>query len=244
MISGHFTPRCYEVLTADDGAAAVEICRHEKPDVILLDIQLPGDSGWVVLVRLKEHPQTRHIPIAVVSVVDEPSKSRALGATAHFTKPITRAQLAGFLQREAVEVIVAAQHGVAPHPASGPTILLAEDNEANIQTIGGYFEDKGYVMHYATNGAIAVKLARELRPALILMDIQMPVMDGLAAIEAIRSDAAMKSIPIVALTALAMPGDRERCLAAGATDYMSKPVSLKSLASLVQQLLPGRAAGK
>jgi CheY-like chemotaxis protein len=70
------------------------------------------------------------------------------------------------------------------------------------------------------------------------MDIQMPVMDGLAAIREIRTDAALKDIPIVALTALVMPGDRERCLAAGATDYRSKPVSLKALAARVKRLLP------
>ena len=77
------------------------------------------------------------------------------------------------------------------------------------------------------------------------MDIQMPVMDGLTAIREIRANAAMKDIPIVALTALAMPGDRERCLAAGATDYMSKPVNLKALAELVvaQRLSKTRGMG-
>jgi len=220
------------------GDKTMETVLMERPDVILLDIQLPGDSGWVVLVRLKQHPQTRDIPVAVVSVVDEPGKSRALGAAAHFTKPITRLQLASFLQREVVSMLPGGSHGAAPIPDNSSTILLAEDNKANIQTIGGYLEEKGYVMHYANNGALAVKLARQLRPALILMDIQMPVMDGLAAIMAIRTDAAMRTIPIVALTALAMPGDRERCMAAGATDYMSKPVSMKSLYELVKRLLP------
>jgi CheY-like chemotaxis protein len=95
-------------------------------------------------------------------------------------------------------------------------------------------------MHYAINGLLAVKMARELRPALILMDIQMPVLDGLAAIREIRADPAMAATPIVALTALAMPGDRERCLSAGATDYMSKPVSLKALAEMVNRLAPVR----
>ncbi len=224
------------------GEESVEAALRERPDVILLDVLLPGDSGWVVLVRLKENPETRDIPVAVISVVDEPEKSRALGAVAHFTKPVTRAQLADFLQREAVPLSPLAPRGVAPLLSTGPTVLLAEDNEANVQTIGGYLEDKGYAMHYAANGALAVKLARELRPALILMDIQMPVMDGLAAIREIRSDAAMRTVPIVALTALAMPGDRERCLAEGATDYMSKPVSLKALAELVARLVPGNAA--
>jgi PAS domain S-box-containing protein len=226
------------------GDNTVETVLRERPDVILLDIQLPGDSGWVVLVRLKEHPQTRHIPVAVVSVVDEPRKSVTLGAAAHFTKPITRAQLATFLQREVVTLVPAPAYNAPSFPASGPTILLAEDNEANVQTIGGYLEDKGYVMHYASNGAVAVDLARSLRPALILMDIQMPVMDGLTAIVEIRKDTAMCAIPIVALTALAMPGDRERCVAAGSTDYMSKPVSLKALADVVKRLLPNQQAGR
>jgi len=217
---------------------------REQPDVILLDILLPGDSGWVVLVRLKEHPGTRDIPVAVVSVVDEPEKSLALGAAAHFTKPVTRAQLAGFLQRDVLAVHPPAPQGVALALPTGPTILLAEDNEANVQTMGGYLEDKGYAMNYAVNGIVAVKLARELRPALILMDIQMPVMDGMAAIREIRADATLNAIPIVALTALAMPGDRERCLAAGATGYMSKPVHLKALAELVQRLVPNHGNGQ
>ena len=97
-------------------------------------------------------------------------------------------------------------------------------------------------MHFALNGLIAVQLARELRPALILMDIQMPMMDGLTATRELRADAAFKEVPIIALTALAMSGDRERCLAAGATDYMSKPVELKELAALMEKLLGKRDA--
>jgi CheY-like chemotaxis protein len=131
---------------------------------------------------------------------------------------------------------------IAPSHPTGPTILLAEDNEANIQTLGGYLEDKGYAMHYARNGLGAIELARELRPALIVMDIQMPVMDGLTAIRKIRADATFAGIPIVALTALAMPGDRERCLAAGATDYLSKPVCLKAFVALLEKHI-GQVSG-
>jgi len=223
------------------GDLSIEAILRARPDVILLDIQLPGDSGWVVLVRLKEHPDTRDIPVAVVSVVDEPGRSKALGAAAHFTKPITRAQLAGFLQRDVVTPLPSDVQPPSQATSGGPSILLAEDNEANVQTMGGYLEDKGFTMHYAANGLVAVELARRLRPALILMDIQMPVMDGLAAIREIRADRAMADVPIVALTALAMSGDRDICLEAGATDYMSKPMSLKSLAALVSRLLPKKA---
>ncbi len=229
------------------GEHSVEAAIRERPDVILLDIQLPNDSGWVVLTKLKEHELTRHIPVVVVSVVDEPEKSRSLGAAAHFTKPVTREQLSQFL-RPLNAVERATRHAGHDETAastaqpSGPVILMAEDNEANIQTIGGYLEAKGYQMHYAHNGHVAVMLTHTLRPSLSLMDIQMPVMDGLTAIKSIRSDTSFKDIPIIALTALAMPGDRERCLLAGATEYVSKPVKLKELVGLLERLLTPAAA--
>ena len=117
-------------------------------------------------------------------------------------------------------------------------VLLVEDNEANIQVIGGYLEDRGCQMQYARNGAEALTVLQQTRPDIILMDLQLPVMDGLTAIGKIRSELGLRDIPIIALTALAMSGDRERALAAGATDYMSKPVRLKALAALMQRLSP------
>jgi PAS domain S-box-containing protein len=124
-----------------------------------------------------------------------------------------------------------------PAALTPPAILLAEDNELNILTITGYLEAKGYRILVARNGAEAVARARESRPALILMDIQMPDMDGLEAIRRIRAQNKAPSLPIIALTALAMPGDRERCLAAGADEYLSKPVSLKGLVAAVDTQL-------
>jgi CheY-like chemotaxis protein len=220
------------------GDSALEAARRERPDVILLDLQLPGESGWVVLARLKDDPEAAGVPVMVVSVVDDPARSLALGAVAHFTKPITRRQLAEFFQRSIEGPATAPVVDRAPASGTGPVVLLAEDNEANVLTIGGYLEDKGYTLRYAANGVEAVALAHEVRPAVILMDIQMPVMDGLTAMAEIRKDARLQSIPIVALTALAMPGDRERCIAAGATEYLTKPVSLKALAELVARLAP------
>ncbi len=87
----------------------------------------------------------------------------------------------------------------------------------------------------ARNGIEAVQMTKQQKPDVILMDIQMPEMDGLEAIQRIRTDAELAMIPIIALTALAMPGDRERCLAAGATEYMTKPVGLKKLVNIISQ---------
>jgi PAS domain S-box-containing protein len=117
------------------------------------------------------------------------------------------------------------------------TILIAEDHETTITTLSGYFAVKGYRVMIARNGWEAVAQTREFHPDIIVMDIQMPEMDGLGAIRHIRSDQHGKSIPIIALTALAMPGDRGQCLAAGADEYFSKPVSLRKLSEVIERLL-------
>ncbi|MDX2100695.1 MAG: PAS domain S-box protein [Leptolyngbyaceae cyanobacterium bins.59] len=128
-------------------------------------------------------------------------------------------------------------------PASSPeirrerTLLLAEDNEANIETLVPYLEAIGYRLILACTGVEAIEKTKSYHPDLILMDIQMPQMDGLEATRQIRADSELAAIPIIALTALAMPGDRERCLAAGVNEYMPKPVRLKQLIKLIDGLL-------
>lgn len=109
------------------------------------------------------------------------------------------------------------------------SVLLAEDNEENILTVKDYLEVKGFEVIVARNGLEALDQTKSKYPDIILMDIQMPDMDGLEAIRRIRIDLGVKDTPIIALTALAMPGDREKCLAAGADEYLSKPVLLKEL---------------
>jgi CheY-like chemotaxis protein len=126
---------------------------------------------------------------------------------------------------------------IQPKPGSFPLILLAEDNEANISTISNYLTAKGYRVLTAKTGQEAIALAQSEHPDLVLMDIQMPGMDGLEAIQQIRRDRNLVNVPIIALTALAMTNDRDRCLAAGANDYLAKPIKLKQLAATIQQLL-------
>jgi len=116
-------------------------------------------------------------------------------------------------------------------------VLLAEDNEANLMMLGEYLQDQGFEVLRAENGREALAKAEETLPDIIIMDIQMPELDGLEAIQRLRMDQRFISTPIIALTALAMSGDRERCLEAGANEYMSKPVSLKTLAEKIQELL-------
>ncbi len=127
---------------------------------------------------------------------------------------------------------------------AAPLILLAEDNEVNITIISSYLKAKRYRIILAKNGDEAIAQAESQNPDLILMDISMQKKNGLEAIQHIRHTSHLVDLPIVALTALAMEGDRERCLAAGANDYLSKPVKLKQLVTMIQELLATKENSK
>ena len=114
-------------------------------------------------------------------------------------------------------------------------ILLVEDNEANLLMTQDYLESYGYQVIPARDGDEALTMMDENPPDLVLMDIQMPGMDGFEVLRRIRLQPRFASVPIIALTALAMPGDRERCLKAGADEYLSKPVELKFLLYAIEK---------
>jgi signal transduction histidine kinase/ActR/RegA family two-component response regulator len=119
----------------------------------------------------------------------------------------------------------------------GKRILLADDNMLNIALFSEYLEDQGYTVVQAKNGREALTIADSTTFDLIIMDIQMPHVDGITAIRSLRENVRYQDFPIIALTALAMPGDKERCLRAGATEYITKPVQLKHLGQRIQHWL-------
>ena len=116
-------------------------------------------------------------------------------------------------------------------------ILLVEDNEMNRDMLSRRLERRGYEVLLAPDGAAGVAAAREQRPDLVLMDIGLPVMDGYAATRALKADPATSSIPVIALTASAMVGDREKCFEAGCDDYDTKPVELPRLLAKIEASL-------
>ena len=238
------------VIIEETGQKVVERAALLQPDIILLDILMPGISGWDVLDALKADARTQVIPVIVVSVVDEPAQSLAAGAATHLVKPVTKQILQASVSRvllahDTVPLRPAQEPALSPAPPTetdhqAPLILLAEDNEVNQQSLSDYLIAKGYRVIAAMNGAEAITQAQQFKPDLILMDIQMPQMDGLEAIRCLRAMPEFAHTPIIALTALAMSGDRERCLEAGATDYLTKPVSLKALMRVIEMLGRGR----
>ena len=114
-----------------------------------------------------------------------------------------------------------------------PLILLADDNYFTVHTVADYLRYKHFQVETVSDGVQVLAKARLEKPALILMDLQMPGMDGLEATERIRNDVLLRQIPIIALTALAMPGDRDRSFAAGVNAYLSKPVNLNHLLEVI-----------
>lgn len=122
-------------------------------------------------------------------------------------------------------------------------ILLVEDNEMNLDMLSRRLERRGFEILVAVDGAQGVEMTRQEKPDLILMDMSLPVMDGWEATRRLKADPAVSYIPIIALTAHAIAGDRERCLAAGCDEYESKPVKFPRLLEKIQQMLGMELSG-
>jgi PAS domain S-box-containing protein len=236
-----------QVVVTSNGADAIKHALETRPDIIMLDILLPDTSGWQVLFDLKSNAKTRDIPVIIISVIDEKRRGQHLGASEYLVKPITRDQLYDAIikaihpkQRPNTVLLVKTDTPpqIAPQPISEKKlILIAEDNITNLESYREYLQAKGYQVLSAGNGYEVIERALEFKPDLILMDIQMPTMDGLEATRRLRARPDFADTPIIALTALAMPGDRQRCLLAGANEYLAKPISLRLLLNQIETFL-------
>ncbi len=213
--------------------------------VILLDAHMPGIDGFELARRIQNSPSAGGAIVLMLSSanhIGEAHKCRELGIWRYLVKPV--------FQHELLQAILEASQTTGPSvpaavtrattgPAAGPAlrILLAEDNLVNQKVTVRALERRGHTVLVAQNGHEAVALASRERFDLILMDIQMPEMDGYEATAAIREMERRSGshAPIVAMTAHAMKSDQERCLAAGMDDYISKPIHLNELIQKVEQ---------
>ncbi len=213
---------------------ALEFAAAVAPDVILIDDALPDGCGWEVRAALAGDRRTASIPVVMLlSRPGDPGDDRPAIARPLSARRLRRA-IGRFLPPEPANSEAPTR---AAADGEGPLILLAEDNELNIRTVERFIVAQGYRLAIARSGPEALARVERERPAAIVMDIQMPGIDGLEVTRRLRADPRTRQLPIVALTALTMPGDRERCLAAGADIYMSKPVSLKDLSESIGRLL-------
>ncbi len=240
------------------GPEALEAVRQEKQrdargfPVVILDVRMPGMDGFEVARKLREDPHLRGAVILMVSSAandEDAARCNELGLV-YLTKPITNAQLL-----EAMTEALKPSRRVgrpAPPPREQPVesastdalrILLAEDNRVNQVLASTLLTKHGHEVTCASNGAEAVRLWSQTPFDIVLMDIQMPEMDGLEATRVIRQkeQSTDEHTPIIAMTAHAMTGDRERCIESGMDGYVSKPIQVENLFGEIERLLAGDA---
>ncbi|MFL5614638.1 MAG: HAMP domain-containing protein [Gemmatimonadaceae bacterium] len=361
----------FKGIVGHDGEAGLQLAHAFRPDAITLDIDMPGIDGWAVLDRLKHHPDTRHIPVHIITGIRERQQAMKAGAIAYLEKPVTkealddsfnrishfidqqvkrllvvedddtqRAAMIDLIAHEDVEITAVATAEEALHELSqtrydcmvldlglkggqdgfqlletvkgdpamrdlpiiiytgkelsqdeetrlrrfadtiiikdvksperlldetalflhrveaklpeqkrrmlerlhnadavfaGKHVLIVDDDVRNIFSLTSVLEDHGMRVSFAENGKYAIDLLKSTPGVdLVLMDVMMPEMDGYETTRAIRQISELRNLPIIALTAKAMKGDREKCIAAGASDYITKPVDTEQLLSLMR----------
>ena len=192
ILARHLEAGGFRMKIARTGNEALAMARELKPVAITLDILLPEIDGWEVLRRLKADVLTWNIPVVVVSVSDNPALGRALGARDYFVKPVDREALLSRLKQYAFTA--QSQHG-------GTRVLVVDDEPANLDLLQALLEPEGFQVLKASGGKEGIEVAHAQQPHLILLDLMMPDVSGFDVVEALRTDVATRSIPIMVLTA-------------------------------------------
>jgi PAS domain S-box-containing protein len=217
--------------------------------LLLTDLQMPDMDGWTFVERVREQPEMRETAIMMLTSGGhrgDAARCRRLGISAYLTKPVSQSQLLdavisvlgkSTMPTEPPRLVT--RHSLREAPRS-LRILLAEDNAVNQRLVARLIEKRGHSAVVAANGREAVEAVGRHEFDLVLMDVQMPEMDGFEATAAIREKekATGLHLPIIAMTAHAMKGDRERCLSAGMDSYVSKPVHPSELYEAIEELVP------
>jgi len=241
-----------------DGPAALAALRHiaeegGRLDLALLDVQMPGMDGFELVQAIREDPRYSSLPLVVISSSAQAAdreRSEDLGVARYLTKPVMPRALLGALR----EILLgpggpafrgAPAAGEVPSERQGRSlrVLLAEDNPVNRAVAQRLLERHGHKVVAVGDGRAALASLDVERFDLVLMDIQMPEMDGLEATRALRDRerTSGRHLPVIALTARAMAGDREKCLEAGMDTYLSKPIRAEDLLEALTQVVPDAA---
>ena len=248
------------VFSATDGPDALRTVRNEslrghRLDLAILDMQMPGMDGLALARILHEDPATCTLPLILLTSLTHQGLAddfRQAGIVCWLTKPAREGELRQAIaqaigQRPSTnQPLRSASSRTAPSPplrigSTGASILLAEDNATNRLVARNFLQRLGVSVKEATDGRQALTLLAEENFDLVLMDVQMPVLDGLETARLIRDPATnvrQHDIPIIAMTARAMKGDEELCRSAGMNDYVAKPVHLEQLRAALARWLP------
>jgi len=236
-----------QALALLDEAAA----QGEPFPLVLLDAMMPDMDGFMLAEEIKKRPMLAGATMMMLSSGDhhrDVQRCRTLGVAQYLTKPISHQEFVRSITRllsgrsDAAGPREAAAVSGLIETARGPLrVLLAEDNPVNQKLAARLLQSRGHLVEVVDTGAAALAMLEQHTYDVVLMDVQMPVMGGLEATAAIRERERTtgEHIPIVALTAHAMKGDREMCIAAGMDDYLAKPIRAQALIAVIENLVPG-----
>ncbi|MBS1241194.1 MAG: integral rane sensor hybrid histidine kinase, partial [Gemmatimonadetes bacterium] len=213
---------------AADGETGLRLAAEHHPDLITLDILMPGMDGWTVLSTLKADPQLAGIPVILQTMLDDRNMGFALGASEYLTKPIDRKRLASLVKQ------------YVPADSRAP-VLVVEDDAATRQLLSRELGRAGWRVTEAANGLLGLEaLARE-RPALVLLDLMMPEMDGFEFLDELRRTHSSAEIPVVVITAMTLTEADRRRLNGGVERVVQKrPLGEETLLAEVRALAGGR----
>ena len=238
-----FKEENYHLTSALTGSEGLLLLNKYIPDLIFLDLRMPEMDGFKVLEELQKREDLKDLPVMILTAADLTEyEKKGLG------KNVKGVIIKGQIDKNTLLSMI---NKILYEPGAGRAIgregkkrekkpakiLIAEDRPDNLILLKEILRPAGYRIYVAKNGQEAVDIARKERPDLILMDMQMPVMDGFEATKHIMETEELKEIPIIGLTARAMKGDREKVLAAGCSDYLSKPIMPNDLLRKVEEWL-------
>jgi PAS domain S-box-containing protein len=216
----------FRVVSAATGAEGLRLARHVRPDVVTLDVMMPGMDGWEVLAALKEDPELAGTPVVMLTVVDEREAGFALGVADYLVKPVDRERLLAVVARF--------------RPPTGP-VLVVDDDAATREMIRRTLVREGWEVDEAADGAEGLLRAAERRPALVVLDLVMPEVDGFEFVEAFRASEAGRGVPVVVLTSKELSEDDRRRLRGSVEKILRKgPHPREELLAEVRRLLGAR----
>jgi CheY-like chemotaxis protein len=240
-----------EIETASSGEEALAAMEKGNFDCAVLDLKLPDMSGFEVLEQMHSNAMLRDMPVVVFTgkeLSEEESKQLQLMARKVVVKGVESPErlldeTAMLMHRSIANLPPEKQRLIeqlhrSDKPLENKTVLVVDDDPRNIFALSSVLEPRGMNVLSATTGREAIDLMeKESGISIVLMDIMMPEMDGYETIRTIRQNPTFRRLPIIALTAKAMKGDRDKCLEAGASDYLAKPVDTDQLLSAVRMWL-------
>lgn len=231
----------YRVLEAETAEDGLKMAREEKPDLVLMDLQLPGMDGLEATRSLKAEDAFKQTPVVALTshaMEGDDEKARQAGCDGYVTKPIDTRSFLDTIEQYAGRS--KKSEGRVQPPMSGggrARILIVDDDPRNLKLMAGMLAGKTYQMMTATDGSEALKLVEQDRPDLILLDVMMPGLNGYDVTRRIKSNPATQSIPIILVTALDSSEDKVMGLEAGAEEFLTKPVNAVEIEARIRSML-------